>query len=106
MCEAECECHDPAGLVRLQRDLDNIRVRTKEESDVPRVRILCECGCIDFGRRRQGHEVWVFPSNGSQSDMCVLEVWTCIAFEGLHAVPVECVVVDTIEDPEYHVRSQ
>ena len=36
---------------------------------------LCERGCIDFGGRRQGHEVWIFPSNGSKSDVCVLEVW-------------------------------
>jgi hypothetical protein len=102
MCEPECECHDP----RLQRDLDNIRICTEEECNVPRMRVLCERGCVDFRGWRQGHEVWVFPSNGGKSDMCVLGVWACITFEGLHSVPVECVVADTIEKPEYNVRKQ
>ena len=108
MCEpAKCECHDLAGLVRLQRDLDNISgVCAKKECNVLRMRVLCERGCVDFGGRRQGHEVWVFPSNGGESEVCVLEVWACIAFERLHSVPVECVVVDAIEKLEYNVRKQ
>ena len=106
MCEPECECHDPAGLVGLQRDLDNVRVCAKEECDVPRVRVLCERGCVNFRGRRQGYEVWVFPSNGGESDVCVLEVWACIAFERLHSVPVESVVVDTIGNLEHNIRRQ
>lgn len=43
----------------------------------------------------EGEEVWVFPADGGESDMCVLEVWACVPFEGEHAFPVEGIIVDT-----------
>ena len=38
--------------------------------------------------------MWIFATDGCKADVGVLEVWTCVAFEGFHAVPVECVVVN------------
>ena len=40
----------------------------------------------------------IFSGDGGESNMCILEVGTCIAFEGEHSVPVKCVVVDPSEN--------
>jgi len=58
------------------------------------VRVFGKGVGVDLRRWWERDEVGIFPSDGSESDVRVLEVRSGVAFEGLHSVPVEGVVAN------------
>lgn len=94
MAQAECEGNNAAWFVCFQSSLDDVRVGSQQESDIPS-RWLSEQGGINLTRGGKGKEFRVLASEGRKSDMCVLEIGSRVTLERQHPLPVEGIVVDS-----------
>jgi hypothetical protein len=56
---------------------------------------VVEDGHVDIGDRLGENGVGVFALDGSETDVCVLDEWSKVAFKGCAPLDVECIVVDT-----------
>lgn len=100
MAKPHRERDDSARLVRSQSRLDDIRIRAQQERDLTRM-WLDEQRCVDLRWRWEREEIGIFPLDGRDPHVCVLQVGSCVAFKGCHPVPAEVVVDYSAIDYKY-----
>lgn len=87
-------CQDSGRLQCLESVLHDIGVLGDDADEVK---------CVRFGEEREvgGGDFLSAEScltgDGAETGMCVLEVWTGVAFEGGHDIDVESVIVDSVK---------